>query len=325
MSLFKLIYRQTSVLAHYKRAAHNVSISKNEQVVACRDVKGVCFYDLSTYKELEGPETVVGRIVFWRQEGQEIIGSQNGVIAVYTFDDTTNFNLVFVVLVPDTIPKALSFINNPSKDVHVFGLNNEKKVLLRGDNGFLISNKDLGTFMSASIIMKYNIVIIDNVDGSLDLHHLNSGKCIRTFLTEQVRKHVLRQIAFIENGKFVISGSDCGVIYIFDRKTGSKEQVLCHSANKNDLVQTIVVQEIKDVNIIVSASSNQTIWYITVNVIRLIEAHLDELTRVRREYEAFRALSTKVKNGFRETREGFKAILVWDKPRKKVNGVLQYI
>lgn len=44
---------------------------------------------------------------------------------------------------------------------------------------------------------------------------------------------------FGEDGKVVVGGSDHGVVYVFDRRTGSQLDIL-HHANAG-LVQTIVV------------------------------------------------------------------------------------
>jgi WD40 repeat protein len=50
---------------------------------------------------------------------------------------------------------------------------------------------------------------------------------------------VPKQVAFGEEGKVVIGGSDNGLVYIFDRKTGQIIQTLHHA--DAGLVQTIAV------------------------------------------------------------------------------------
>jgi hypothetical protein len=52
--------------------------------------------------------------------------------------------------------------------------------------------------------------------------------CIRTYNTNPV-KTFPKQVVFGENMDVVVGGSDAGVIYVFDKKTGTLKQVLKHA------------------------------------------------------------------------------------------------
>jgi outer membrane protein assembly factor BamB len=80
---------------------------------------------------------------------------------------------------------------------------------------------------------------VDNVRNGFDLYQLDNGAYIRTFPTGTPAKLLPKQVAFGEDAKVVIGGSDHGAVYVFDRKTGKPLQVL-HHADKG-LVQTITV------------------------------------------------------------------------------------
>lgn len=80
---------------------------------------------------------------------------------------------------------------------------------------------------------------MDNVCDGFDLHQLDNGAYIRTFLTGDAKSVVPKQVIFSEDTKVVIGGSDHGKVYIFDRRTGKVFQVLDHGST--GLVQTVMV------------------------------------------------------------------------------------
>jgi hypothetical protein len=80
---------------------------------------------------------------------------------------------------------------------------------------------------------------VDNVNNGFNLHQLDSGSFVRNYPTGKPNKRFPRQAAFGEDGKVVVGGSDHGVVYVFNRRTGSRLDILRH-ANAG-LVQTIAV------------------------------------------------------------------------------------
>ena len=81
--------------------------------------------------------------------------------------------------------------------------------------------------------------MIDNVTDGFMMYCLQSGQLIKTFKTDPPNIPVPKQVAFGEEGKVVIGGSDNGCIYVFNRHTGKLIETLCHSGTA--LVQTIAV------------------------------------------------------------------------------------
>jgi hypothetical protein len=81
--------------------------------------------------------------------------------------------------------------------------------------------------------------VVDNVIDGFNLHHLNDAAYIRTFPTGNPIKNMPKQVAFGEDDRIVVGGSDHGAIYVFDRKTGSPLDNLIHSQVGH--VQTITV------------------------------------------------------------------------------------
>jgi hypothetical protein len=73
-----------------------------------------------------------------------------------------------------------------------------------------------------------------------NLHQLDNGAHIHNFLTGTPRKRVPKQVAFGENSKVVVGGSDHGAAYIFDRETGTTLDLIRHA--DRGLVQTVTVR-----------------------------------------------------------------------------------
>ena len=71
------------------------------------------------------------------------------------------------------------------------------------------------------------------------LHQLDNGAYIQMFPTGTPIKAMPKQVAFAEDSRLVVGGSDHGSVYVFDRRTGAPLDVL-HHADKG-LVQTVTV------------------------------------------------------------------------------------
>jgi hypothetical protein len=80
--------------------------------------------------------------------------------------------------------------------------------------------------------------VIDNTVDGFDLHNLETGTYVRTFKTGDITRREPKQVAFIEDARAVVGGSDHGNIYIFDRRSGVQSQKLQHGTG---MVQTIAV------------------------------------------------------------------------------------
>lgn len=87
---------------------------------------------------------------------------------------------------------------------------------------------------------KRGVFVVDNATDGFTLYRLEGkGEPIRTFVTALPSLSVPKQVAFGEEGKVVVGGSDNGLAYIFDRKTGQVLETLHHA--DAGLVQTITV------------------------------------------------------------------------------------
>lgn len=91
--------------------------------------------------------------------------------------------------------------------------------------------------------LEHNICVVDNVGNGFDLYKLDSGHFVRTFLTREPVKTYPKGVAFANNCRAVIAGSDHGRVYIFDRKTGRNIKTIKHG--KEGGVQIIGVSDLE--------------------------------------------------------------------------------
>ena len=95
---------------------------------------------------------------------------------------------------------------------------------------------------NAAVSIRRNQFVVDNARNGFDLHQLDNAAYVRTFPTGNPTKLVPKQVAFVEDSRVVVGGSDHRAVYVFDCKTGRPLQVL-HHADKG-LVQTITVRHL---------------------------------------------------------------------------------
>ena len=81
--------------------------------------------------------------------------------------------------------------------------------------------------------------MIDNVANGFDIYKMDSGNFIRTLITREPIKTYPKGVAFANHCQAVVGGSDHGLVYIFERKSGHVITTLKHA--KEGGVQTIAV------------------------------------------------------------------------------------
>ena len=83
------------------------------------------------------------------------------------------------------------------------------------------------------------VFVMDNTVTGFDLMGLEHGKLVRHYPTAGPKHPCPRQVAFGEDFRVVVCGSDYGNVHIFDRKTSQVLDVLRHS--RDGPVRTITV------------------------------------------------------------------------------------
>jgi len=91
----------------------------------------------------------------------------------------------------------------------------------------------------AAVNVRKHLTVIDNASNGFTLYRLDCADPIRVYLTEPPTIPVPKQVAFGEESKLVIGGSDNGCVYLFDRRSGEIVETLHHS--RTGLVQSLAV------------------------------------------------------------------------------------
>jgi hypothetical protein len=91
----------------------------------------------------------------------------------------------------------------------------------------------------AVVNAKKGVFCIDEPTEGVALYRLDSGARIRTFPIRVTRSERPRQVSFTEDCSVIVSGSDHGVVYVFDRRSGDVVDRLRLDAD--DWIQTVTV------------------------------------------------------------------------------------
>lgn len=91
---------------------------------------------------------------------------------------------------------------------------------------------------SAVINTKKQVYCLDNVTEGVTLARLDTGARIKTFPVAVKKKHRVRRVAFADDCSTIVSGSDHGTVYAFDRRSGECEELWIGS---DAWTQTILV------------------------------------------------------------------------------------
>ncbi|KDQ30230.1 hypothetical protein PLEOSDRAFT_1101234 [Pleurotus ostreatus PC15] len=189
------------------------------------------------------------------------IGTIDNSVLAFHFDGS-ELHQVFTRRMDYTTPVALHVIDNPARDVWVIGVYNGGH-LLKGDNGReILASCDLGSVVGAAAFDTIRgLIVFDNSIEGYSLHALGDGRPVRQYPTGTPKWTFPRQVIFGENGRVIVGGSENGVVYVFDRRTGSPLDLLRHSGNTEGiaLVGTVATHhdEQEGGDLIVSASSCQ--------------------------------------------------------------------
>src|SRR5262245_63073863 len=119
----------------------------------------------------------------------------------------------------------------------------------------IVAMKLTGSSGYVAFCGRKNQIAVDNVFDGFDLYQLDKGQAqlLRTFPTRPLIVPMPKQVVFCERGKVVIGGSDHGVVYAFDRRSGETIDRLPHPGAK--MVQTVTATDTGEATLISTATS----------------------------------------------------------------------
>ncbi|KAG1901222.1 WD40-repeat-containing domain protein [Suillus fuscotomentosus] len=168
-----------------------------------------------------------------------VVGTRDKTIHVLTLNTSSQLQSVFAVRLENTVPKSVAFADN--QGIYVFGLYDGNFMRLKDEDGEILQEISCKSVIDhAAVYPKRGVFVVDNATDGFTLYRLEgTGEPVRTFATGLPNVSVPKQVAFREEGKVVVGGSDHGLVYIFERKTGQIIETLHHA--DAGLVQTISV------------------------------------------------------------------------------------
>ncbi|KAG1843965.1 hypothetical protein F4604DRAFT_1547576, partial [Suillus subluteus] len=178
----------------------------------------------------------------WRLTSSEsnlriVVGTRDKMVQVLTLNTSSQLQSIFAVRLENMVPKSVAFADNRS--IYVFGLYDGNFMKLKDEDSDVVQEISCKSVIGhAAVYSKQGIFIVDNATDGFTLYRLEGdGEPVRMFATGLPSMSVPKQVVFREEGKVVVGGSDHGLVYIFDQKTGQTLETLHHA--DTGLVQTI--------------------------------------------------------------------------------------
>ncbi|KIO01076.1 hypothetical protein M404DRAFT_29039 [Pisolithus tinctorius Marx 270] len=213
--------------------------------------------------------TCIAWDISWPDAGAWIaVGMRDSVIQVLLLNANSQLQPIFAGQLENTVPKSITFTQRGN--IYMIGLYDGKVIKMDATDGVILSEHCYDSVMytlffslvqhsshqdcrgCAAVSLKKELVVIDNATNGFTLYLLDRGDPIRYFVTEPQHVPVPKQVAFGEESKIIVGGSDNGSVYLFERRSGQMLAKLAHS--KTGLVQTITVHDVGGHCIIASAS-----------------------------------------------------------------------
>ncbi|KAJ7238889.1 WD40-repeat-containing domain protein [Mycena rebaudengoi] len=213
-------------------------------------------------------------LAFDALSGRLAVCHREGIVQVYTLEGNMSLSSVFTIELKDVVPRAMAFgymnANTNERDLLVFGLYGGDIHILRGPNGDVVERRYVGARIGdVAINIRTNTLCMDDPSSGANLYALkqNSEDLARKQPMELTRKKTfsipvtkpaprVRQVALTDDCKTIVSGSDHGVVYVFDRTHETPAAVL--RVKDAEWVQTVAVAECAGFTTIFAAKSDNT-------------------------------------------------------------------
>ncbi|KAL0564690.1 hypothetical protein V5O48_017349 [Marasmius crinis-equi] len=207
-----------------------------------------------------------------REDGQEItalafdpasrqlaVAHRAGIIHRFSIDHEMLPLIIRSIGIPRHSPQALLFYRLegdcvPETEIWSFG-REDGEIHILDPKGNIARSKTTGTIIG-HVDANQDTMVLDDVSQGVALYRLPNLERVRTFLvpTTELRS---RNVCFYDSGNTVLTGSDHGKVYIFNRRTGALRDVL--DTGFEDWVQTIAVSKVNGRPVIVAGRSGEKV------------------------------------------------------------------
>ncbi|KAJ3979681.1 hypothetical protein F5890DRAFT_1634821 [Lentinula detonsa] len=176
-----------------------------------------------TCERLEGgPDGLeISGIAYDTSTGQLAVVQRSQSVHRFIVDVSMRLVVVKSVQIPQHWPQAVCFGQTGFGGPEIWSFGREDGIIhVLNDAGKVVKSKMTGTVIGhAAMNVKEDTLIIDDVSQGVAVFKLSTTDRLRTFNVPLATRR-LRSVAFHDGNSAIISGSDHGKIYIFDRRTG---------------------------------------------------------------------------------------------------------
>ncbi|KAK0458333.1 WD40-repeat-containing domain protein [Desarmillaria tabescens] len=278
-------YHLQQTLQSSHAAVFCLAVTEKGNFLASGGSGGTCLWDLRNDRLLKRPSAAGSRgnttaMIWIRREDDSdevlVYGTLNGYMAcwkqaknttdfeelyvlrmVHRVDGNMQLHGVFSVTVNSFNPKAVHFhVNGDSRDVVVFGCHNGKIYFLRGAYGNIMESIDTGGMIcprgNTAMDCEKDVFCLDDPAQDVALYQLSDGVRVKTFPIGATKVPRPRQVAFAENCRAIVSGSDHGIVYVFERRDSNVHQL---DTGTEDHIQTVTAANIDGISTIIATCS----------------------------------------------------------------------
>ncbi|KAJ7612054.1 hypothetical protein DFH06DRAFT_1147405 [Mycena polygramma] len=184
------------------------------------------------------------------------------VVQVHDMDDKLNPSPVFSVCVNNLLPRALAFAGERQRELVVFNFHDGTM-----GGGTIPSDWVHGKHSgSVDYNSRRGVFCLDDPFEGTVLYRINDEARVRVFENKLTKPSARPcQVCFGDNCSAVVSGSDHGVVYVHDRRSGEVTDAL--RIHPNDWVQTVTATQVDGISTIIAARSRDwggangiTVW-----------------------------------------------------------------
>ncbi|KAJ7027146.1 WD40-repeat-containing domain protein [Mycena alexandri] len=219
-------------------------------------------------EQLARPAEITG-LAFDSLSNRLAVCNRDGVVQIHAVDSSMNLRSLYVKQIPNSSPRAIAFgaMQGVERDVLVFNLySGQIEIVGKWNVGAYMWVKEISIVLSKKLTAcsadasidasKSSMCLADPIYG-VSVHHLEDDglRKVKSFKVPATKKRTrVRKVSFANQFREIVSGSDHGLIYVFDRKDGHTVDVL--RIDKVEWAQTVTATDCSGTPTILAAKSN---------------------------------------------------------------------
>ncbi|KAJ7119411.1 hypothetical protein C8R44DRAFT_877844 [Mycena epipterygia] len=221
---------------------------------------GLAVFEEVSCNRVVNPAEIMG-LAFNTPSNRLAVCHRGGTVQVYFVSKTMSLQIIFTLQLENVTPRAIAFgqIWGNERDIMVFGLYNGHIYMFRGSNGEAAGEPwDVGALIGDIAIDNRKIVLCtDDPSLGTNLYCLEDHTHVKTFPVPVTKQTRLRQVDFLEECKFIVSGSNHGLAYMFDCRSGDIVDEL--RVDRCEWVQTVAGADCAEISTIFVAKSRDLV------------------------------------------------------------------